>query len=85
MEIHHNALLKLGYLEERVFLLSNREPAVVSEALLFSFGRVFTNETEPIDAIAESGTNSITIIAPRENMVAWEKLIREADVPESGK
>jgi hypothetical protein len=82
---HHAALWSLGYLDEKVFLVSNREPAAVADALWLTLGRAFTNDTLPLVAISDIGTNSVTVEGPREEMFKWEMLIREADVTEGGK
>ena len=75
---HRDALLRLGYLETRLLVVTNRTPDDVASALrtattpdvTWDFGGVFPFET-----------NKVEVTAPRDEMVRWEKLIREADVP----
>lgn len=80
---HLTALVKLGYLEERMFCVSNRPPEDVIDTLLHTLS--IPNELSDFGGMSDIGTNSITVIGLRENMFKWEKLIREADLPESGK
>jgi len=72
---HADALVKLGYLERRSFMISNSTPRnVVVKILSFS-----TTNINRIDSI---GPDNITILGPPDQMPTWEMLIREADVRE---
>jgi hypothetical protein len=81
---HWDALVKLGYLEERIFVLSNRSPYAVDESRLLRLELLRTppNHDDRLTSFTDIGTNTITIVAPRDQIPLWEKLIREADVPE---
>jgi hypothetical protein len=84
MGMHYLELMKLGYLKERVFVVSNTTPAQVADRLLLTFGTVFTNDPWGLSLIDDIGSNSVTVIAPYEDRSKWEELIRRSDVPESG-
>ena len=76
---HADALLSLGYLEKRRFIITNRQSVVWSNALFYpGMNREFVQ-------IGVSGTNDLIIVAPREDMPKWKDLVRSLDVPESGK
>ena len=83
---HQNALIKLGYLEERVFTISN---GLAPEALdldrfrarVLQLSQQFTNISRDLNQILDVTTNSITIFGPHEQMGEWEELIRAADMP----
>jgi hypothetical protein len=77
-----NALIKLGYLERREFIITNlpignavevigREAATAIPGLC----RITTGEK----------TNAVVVTAVREDMPKWDELIRKLDVPETGK
>jgi hypothetical protein len=77
---HREELFKLGYLETRSFVVTNRTPDDVADSLTtvppqhppvtWEFGGAFSSDT-----------NKVKVTAPRNEMARWEKLIREADVP----
>ena len=76
---HADALLSLGYLEKRRFIITNRHSVVWSNALFHpGMNREFVQ-------IGVSGTNDLIVVAPREDMPKWKDLVRTMDVPESGK
>jgi hypothetical protein len=84
MDSHYEALMKLGYLEEKAFLVSNRTSLAVADTLFFTHTNVFADKDVAFSRIDIGGTNIISIISPRDEMYKWERLIREADVPEEG-
>ncbi len=74
---HENALIELGYLEERECYVSNRSPqAVVMPA--YRAGR----ETLKSDFVrlGTRGTNIVIVVAPVIDASKWEEFIYEADV-----
>ena len=77
IQSHENALIELGYLEERECYVSNRSPhAVVMPA--YRAGRGTWN----VDFVrlGTRGTNIVTIVAPASDAPKWEQLIYETDV-----
>jgi hypothetical protein len=78
---HYAALMRLGYLREQVFVVSNRPAEDAADALWFTFSKAFTNEVWGMGQMSDVGTNTITVIAPTEEMAQWEQAIRLADVP----
>ena len=78
INVHLEALVKLGYLEERAFFVSNRPPADVVGTLLLTAS--IPNELSHFGGVSNIGTNSITVIGRRENLPKWEKVIRQADI-----
>ena|SRR2546422_1336573 len=77
---HVHALTKLGYLEERAFVVSNRPASKVAREVWLSNYQHF----ELLQVRRGPGTNTIRIVAPKGDMPALEKLVRGADAPESG-
>lgn len=79
---HESALLRLGFLERREFIISNRPLySVLNHVggwMVRSPNRNFYRDTTP-------GTNRIVIVAAREDMPYIERLLAEADLPENGK
>jgi hypothetical protein len=76
IQSHENALIELGYLEERECVVSNRSPrAVVMPA--YRAGRGTLN----IDFVrlGTRGSNIVTVVAPAEDASKWERFIYEAD------
>jgi hypothetical protein len=80
MAKHFAELERLGYLRERVFVVSNRAAEDIGDALWFILPTIFTNEVWGLGAISDVGTNTITIVAPTDEMGQWEQAIRQADV-----
>jgi hypothetical protein len=78
---HMDALVELGYLDTRTFIISNSTPKQVARAIV-SGSYATTNINRDFSGIQNVGPDSITILGPRDEMQAWGKLIREADVPE---
>jgi hypothetical protein len=78
MDFHREALLELGFLERRVFVLSNTVPD------LNMFAAVFIN-SDPAFGAARScaiSGKSVVVVVPADEMPGWEKAVREYDVPE---
>ena len=77
LRFHQNALLKLGFLEQKIFMISNRSASKVQlnmdgmDAKNLQFATI-----EPRTA------NRLSIIAVKEDMPFWEELVRLADVKE---
>ena len=78
MESHETALIKLGYLEERTFAVSNRPAAGIAVEIGnfhpgIAKGRLWN--------VFHTSTNELAVVGVREDMPKWEELIRKADVP----
>jgi hypothetical protein len=83
VEEHRKALIDLGYLEQREFVLSNR-PAnqVISEHnTLIAADRRWQGYRREFLQVTLRGTNVIVIVARREDMPVSAEAIRKADVP----
>ena len=82
---HQNALINLGYLEERTVVVRNPFRDVLANMLK----HLSTNSIEGVDEdfcnLQTKGTNVFRIVVVKGDASTWERLIREADVPESGK
>ncbi len=77
IQAHENALIELGYLEERECCVSNRSPhAVVMPA--YRAGRGTLNSD--FVRLGTRGTNIVTVVAPASDARKWEQLVYEADV-----
>ena len=77
IQSHENALIELGYLEERECYVSNRSPhAVVMPA--YRAGRGTLNSD--FVRLGTRGTNIVTVVAPTHDASTWEQLVYEADV-----
>ena len=84
-DFHYRALVQLGYLEERVFSLSNHLAPEWDDldgfrARVYRLTDQLTNMTSELNQILDVATNSITVVGPREQMVEWAEAIREADL-----
>lgn len=74
---HENALIELGYLEERECYVSNRSAqSVVLPA--YRAGRATLNSD--FVRVGTRGTNIVTVVAPTHDAAKWEQLVYEADV-----
>jgi hypothetical protein len=81
-KFHRDALLKLGYFEQRAIVLSNCSVWEAAEALQSRL----TNVNLSLTDFRAVGADIINVVGPREEAAVWEKVIREVDVrPESGK
>jgi len=80
-ELHKAALFKLGYVEERTFVLSN---AVTEDRanVFWTLHSVFTNDPLDLSRIIDMGTNTVRIIGLPHEMPKWEEAIRKLDVPQ---
>ena len=79
MNRHERALIKLGYLEERTVVVSNRHaPAII---LVLPHPLPFPSDPEMQTRIRAEGRNKLVIVGLRDDMPKWEKLVRDADVP----
>ena len=77
-----NALIKLGYLERREFILTNLPTGNAVQAI----GREAATAIPGLCRITTGEkTNVVVVTALREDMPKWDVLIRKLDVPESGK
>ena len=77
IQSHENALIELGYLEERECYVSNRSPhAVVMPAYRAGRGTLNTDFVR----LGTRGTNIVTVVAPANDAPKWEQLIYETDV-----
>jgi hypothetical protein len=86
INFHRRALVELGYLGERVFVISNQPSWEVENALRLSVDAVFTAVAPHVNfaAVLESRTNSVRVVAPVNEMQKWEDMIRGLDVPGEG-
>ena len=78
-EFHRSALIELGYLERRLFVVTNRTPGEIVDALLMDAQQ--NPQLWEYSGPTPRGRNNVEVIAPAEKMTRWEKVIREADVP----
>ena len=85
-EFHRDALVELGYLEERRCFVTNRAAGYVASRIIevgYSSFIAGTNaDVADFVAVSEVKTNSFALVAPRTQMRMWEKWIRQHDVPE---
>ena len=77
LRFHQKALLKLGYLQQRVFMISNRAASKVQLSLVG-----MPAENLQFATIEARGANRLVITAVKEDMPLWEDLVRDADVKE---
>ena len=77
IQSHENALIELGYLEERECCVSNRSPhSVVMPAYRAGRGNLNVDFVR----LGTRGTNIVTVVAPASDAPQWERLVYEADV-----
>jgi hypothetical protein len=74
-ENHRTALVELGYLVQRTFLVSN-SPAVVGNRVIRSPGVPGGRYS-----LITVSSDDIKITAPPADMPKWERLIRQMDLP----
>jgi hypothetical protein len=81
MRAHRDALLRLGYWEEKVFVISNLDAVTVWGSSRNKAAK--THLTNEIWELAVTGSNwtAITVHARPIDMPVWERLIRDADAP----
>ena len=80
---HQQALIHLGYLEQREFVISNRSiDEVINEvARLFRVRPTRWGLQDVFLDVDTRGTNIIIIVAARDDMPVVAKIIRKTDVP----
>jgi hypothetical protein len=83
---HRQRLVELGYLREKVFVISNQPTWGVVNALRLSVD-TFTALAPQITfaAVLDETTNSVRLVGPPDEIPKWEALIRKFDVPKNGK
>ncbi len=86
MAEHEAALLRLGFLEERTVVVSNRAPSLLLlDAMDIDRGGSlvdrFNNGERFLDLNIVPGSNAIRVVTTRQDMRFWEEPIRNADVP----
>jgi hypothetical protein len=79
---HRDALIRLGYLETRILILSNRSPEEVMLDLARNAAETFDQTT--IWEIECLGGATVAIVAPQKELPRLEQLVRKVDVPETG-
>jgi len=75
--------MELGYLETRVFVVSNSPSEGLIVKVLDGI-HACTNMNRDFVFIMDYDTNSLTVLYPREEGDVWHQMIREADVPQTG-
>jgi hypothetical protein len=80
--VHREALLRLGYLSERVVVFSNRVP---SRSEMTQWLRPFGEDERFVDCVVwlKSPKTTVLLSAPRENIDSLQDWLRKLDVPES--
>ena len=78
IDFHLNALLEAGYVERRVFVVSNRPARAIGI-------KIIDEDFAGVPCFTLVGTNRIEVLARGSEMGRWEGVIRKADVPEGGK
>jgi hypothetical protein len=83
---HQEALIGLGYLQVRTFVVSNRPVDYVASNIWFRASvETRTNILDSFSRMSTArGANLIDIVARKDDMPKWEEMVRQADVPESG-
>jgi len=88
IEKHQRALIELGYLEERKLVLSNRAGNVMAVAAntvranrSADPGLERLRDTHRFIFVSAPETNTLVIVAPRDDMPVLVEVIRKADVP----
>jgi hypothetical protein len=86
IDFHRKALLRAGYLRERDYVISNAEPYVVLHA--FAVALADRRVSWPVHTELSTLSNGLTQIRVSTSTNQLDKLdevVREADVPRSGK
>jgi hypothetical protein len=83
---HRNALVRLGYLSERMIPFTNTS---VEQAFSKSFSNLTNWPTEADPRLVDlffnrlgEQTNAVVVIAPTSSIQSWEDYLRKFDVPE---
>jgi hypothetical protein len=82
--VHREELIKLGYLVERRFTFSNQPAETIIGSVMSRARSVIPDETGYYTGVALVTSNAIVLKVAPADAPKWEKLIREADVPEEG-
>jgi hypothetical protein len=83
-QFHSDALIKLGFLERRLFAVTNNPPDEIATSLWSACAR-HPDVSWEFGGPEYDETGKVAVLAPPAEMSRWEKLIREADVAASGK
>ena len=88
IEFHRRSLVELGFLTERVFVISNQPSSEVAGLLRLQVqvqgGSLFSGQID-FGIVREETTNSIRVIGLRNRMDELDELVRKSDVPKTGK
>jgi hypothetical protein len=91
IDFHRQALISAGYLGQREYVISNREPVEVTRGLTFAMdnGEITLGKPAyPLIYFSKdpiTGKDRITVIALATEMARVDDLIRKLDVTKSGK
>jgi hypothetical protein len=85
LDFHWDALLKLGYLQTRWFVVTNWTPDDACRALSIALTTVSPEPQFVYFHIGTNSTNEVGVTVARDEMARWEKVILELDVPQTGK
>jgi hypothetical protein len=77
-----DALIKVGYLVEKKFTVTNHPASSLIEWVLVASRDVIPQETRYYSCVLLVQSNVIVMAATAEDLPRWEELIRKADVPE---
>jgi hypothetical protein len=83
LEEHRKALIDLGYLEQREFVLSHRPANYVMREhnILIAADPRWKDHGREFLQVSAQGTNVIVIVARREDMPVSVEAVRKADLP----
>ena len=77
-------LVRLGYLQRRGFILTNRPSTNVAQTVLKEVEKLIPEKRRRFAFLSYCSigvTNEMDLFAPREDMPVWESLVRKADGP----
>ena len=77
---HRQALVDLGYLQERQFTLTNKPKKVLPALHRWATNQLPQDRLWSMDV---TSTNILTIRAERHSLVKWEEAVRRIDGPEA--
>jgi hypothetical protein len=77
---HRRALVNLGYLEERQFILTNKPAKVLPALRQWATNDLRQDRLWSMDVISN---NILTVRAERHSLPKWEEAVRRIDVPET--
>jgi hypothetical protein len=85
MDYHERALIRLGYLEERIVVVSNCPPKKAHVAV---YKAAYDHDPTSLDPeflrVLQRGTNMLRVVGLTKDIARWEEAARKADVPENG-